>query len=1214
MSGTPGDRIGPYVLEELLGAGGMGSVWASRDLSTNTRVALKIIRGCEHPEALVASMRAWSRLDHPNIVRTLDCGEDGDVVWVAMELLSGLTLRQHLREEPLSHWTKGLSWVADIADALTHLHARGILHRDLKPSNIILVNGRAVLVDFGLAARVDMEDADTPAPAGTLGYMAPEVLLDGWRLDARADLYSLGCILYELLSGWRAAHAKTPRDVLALLELGPPVRVDALRPEIPREIADLVEALLSPKVASRPGHADRVRAVLTPLVSRPMLEATELPHLLTATRVTRRAPEREMRDVLAHFGRGEGGMWVVTGRAGSGKSRLLQEMLGDSLFREARPDVEALVLRAKATRGEQQTPLGLLSKFWESITTHLGPRGMPDQLARFLHPQEHAPSTRLPPGTSRLALFRGLDGLFRQLLAHREVVLVLDDLQWADELTLEWLRSLLSSPDVQTPLSRGLLVVGTARSFEGVALLDALLDTPGVHHVPIEPMKPEELRAMLRSMLGLLSARDAPAEVIDAIIARAQGSPFQASEMLHVAVRRGALRRRKGQWYLHDEELLIRELAEVIITLLEDLSPEARALAQSLSMLERSVSPALAMSLGDMHRVDELVEAGFLERDLYGRLAFAHDRLREAIAASLSEHERPPIHAHIVDVLRETEQAYPGELAHHRLCAGDHEGALHELLAIARDPVVQSAQPHRALSCFVDVAALDDAHALLDAKARAEVDVERVRLMSFAGDKTEAMEAARSLLDRALEPPHEIELWWCLAHSALAIGEVATAWESIEHALRLWAGLTEDTERQELGGRLFWLHGYMLRERGQFDLAREASERALEFTQATQDLHTRALAHRTIGLIGYDRYTIDEASEHLFESLRLLREVDDRKTSVEVLVDLASISLRLFDREKAATYAEAANTRHMAMFGTHHARALSVLAVLARHHGRFHKAVALNEWACQLFEEQKNMRSLAQTLNNLGVALQSRGDLLESIEVQTRAAQIFEQLERPQSTAVARLNCSTTWMRLGRLEESLQAAREAMQLHSSLGDELGVCMANWNTSLVAGLDGHYERAYQITEEIYPTMLARQRWDVLGYVIAFQGWLLCERGLLDAAGERFDLMQDLLASTAPQRIHIVRCLTLRGRYLRLIREHSTAMSVLTEARELASSGGAAYKVGHIDCEIAALANDMGDRLRAQVLLDRAQRLCEILACEDRSWLGRGVIEVASMLSR
>ncbi|MEC9397072.1 MAG: serine/threonine-protein kinase, partial [Myxococcota bacterium] len=211
MSGTPGDRIGPYVLEELLGAGGMGSVWASRDLSTNTRVALKIIRGCEHPEALVASMRAWSRLDHPNIVRTLDCGEDGDVVWVAMELLSGLTLRQHLREEPLSHWTKGLSWVADIADALTHLHARGILHRDLKPSNIILVNGRAVLVDFGLAARVDMEDADTPAPAGTLGYMAPEVLLDGWRLDARADLYSLGCILYELLSGWRAAHAKTPR-------------------------------------------------------------------------------------------------------------------------------------------------------------------------------------------------------------------------------------------------------------------------------------------------------------------------------------------------------------------------------------------------------------------------------------------------------------------------------------------------------------------------------------------------------------------------------------------------------------------------------------------------------------------------------------------------------------------------------------------------------------------------------------------------------------------------------------------------------------------------------------------------------------------------------------------------------------------------------------------------------------------------------------------
>jgi len=1207
------------MLVALLGSGATGSVWASEEVSTGARVALKLIDGHEHPEALVASLRSWSRLDHPNIVRTLDCGVEGDVVWVAMELLVGHTLRQHLREEPFSHWTRGIPWIADIADALTYLHARGVLHRDLKPSNIFLSNGRAILIDFGIAARIDIQDADAPEPAGTLSYMAPEVLLDGWRLDARADLYGLGCVLYELITGWRAAHANTSEDVLALLDLGSPVRVDALRPEIPREIANLADTLLSPKVASRPGHADQVRAILAPWVSWPAREATEVPHLLTAARVMRRAPERHMRDVLKHFERGEGGVWIVTGRAGAGKSRLLREVLGDAHFQRARPDTEALVLRTKANRGEQQAPLSLLSSFWDSITSHLGPRGMPEQLARFLRPHEHDSPPRLPPGTSRISLFRGLDGLFRQLLAHREVVLVLDDLQWADEFTLEWLRSLLTAPDVQTPLSKGLIVVGTARSTEGGVLLDALLETPGAHRVSVGPMKPEELRAMLRSMLGVLDAREAPEGVLDAIVSRAHGSPFQASEMLRVAVRRGALRRRQGRWYLHDEAHLTQGLDEVVLARLGELSPESRTLAQNLALLERSVSPALATSLGDTDAVDALVEVGFLERDLYGRLAFAHDRLREATAASLSEDERSLIHARIVEALRETEQAYAGELAHHRLCAGDRAGALEELLAIARDPAVQSAQPRRALSCYVEVMTLDDAHALLDARTRAEVDVECVRLKSLVGDKMEAIEDARALLMRALDVTLEIEIWWCLANSAVTIGEVTEAWNALGNALRLWGELGEgedgeDGKHLEVGGRLFWLHGYMLRERGQFEQARDALGRALEFTQATEDLHTRALAHRTLGLIGYDRYAVDDANEHLFESLRLLREVEDRRTSVEVLVDLASVALRAYDREKAQAYAEAANTRHEALFGTHHARALSVLAVLARQHGRFHKSVALNEWACRLFEEQKNLRSLAQTLNNLGVALQNRGDLLESIEVQQRAAQIFEKLERPQSTSVARRNCSTTWLRLGRLEESRRAAEAAIEMETQLGDALGRCMARWNISIALGLDGEYERAYEITEEIFPILLERERWDVLGYMAAFQGWLFCERGRLDDARRCFELMQDFLAGNAPQRFHVVSCLTLQGRYLRLGGEVQDALAVLAEARKLASSGGAAYMVGHIDCELAALACDMGDRVRAQVLLDRTQRLCEILACEERSWLGRGVLEVAGMLSR
>lgn len=1234
VRGTPGEHRGPYVLEARLGSGKAGEVWSAQDASSGAHVVLDLIDAPEHPDALVASLRPLLRLEHPNLARVLGCGHDADaVVWLASERLEGPSLRERLREGPLEDWRECLPWIADIASALANLHAHNILHRDLEPGNVILVDDRAVLVGFGTSPRLGLSDLDTPTSQDVLNTMAPEVLLDGWRLDARADLYALGCIFYELLTGRRVVNAQTPRDILALRDLGSPVRVDILRPEIPKEIALLIDRLLSPQVNQRPGYADEVLVGFAPWIGAPTLDVTTPPHLLTPRRITRRAPERQMRDVLDHFSRGEGGLWVITGRAGAGKSRLLREMLGDSLFLHARPGMDSLILRAKATRAEQQTPLGLLSEFWEDITAHLGPRGMPEQLARFLQPEEHGASPKQPPGSSKLALFQGLDGVFRQLLDHRPVILVLDDLQWADDLTLEWLRSLLTSPGAQTPLTKGLIVVTTARHAlvtsgkpgkpgKERARLGALLEVVGARQISLEPMTPDELRAMLRSMLGCGGLAkpagslegDDLRRLLDAIIARAQGSPFQASEMLRAAVRSGALGRDQARWSIRDEALLLESLEQVVFSRLAKLTPKAHTLAQNLALLERGVSSALAESLGDVRCIDELLGAGFLERGLDGRLAFVHDRLRETTAASIDDDALPARHARLVEVLEEVDGLYPGELAHHLLRAGEHERALRALLEIAREPTVQNAQPHRALSCYREIITLDESHALLDPHQRADVEVERVRLMSFAGDKMEAIETARALLEKSLAPSHELELWWCLAHSTLAIGEIGPAWEALGHALRLWEDGLELADCQDLGGRLHWLHGYMLRERGQFEPATRALEQALAFTQETGDLHTRALAHRTLGLIGYDRRVVNEADEHLFEALRLLREVGDRRTDVEVLVDLASVALRAQDREKATAYAEAADARYMAMIGEHHARALSVLAVLARQTGRFNKAVALNQWACDLFEQEKNQRSLAQTLINLGVALQNRGDLLESIEVQRRAANLCQKLDRPQSTVLVSQNTGTTWMRLGRLEEARRAAEEAMQRYIELGDEIGVCKANWNISMVLGLGDEHERAYLLTEEIYPTLLAREQWDVLSYLTAFQGWLRCEQGRFDEARERFERVQDILSGISPQPINVVRCLTLRGRFLRMTGEVEDALAILTEARQLATRCGATYESGHIDCELAALVQKMGESGRAQVLLDRAQRLAEILACEDRSWLGRGVLEAATILSR
>jgi len=212
------------------------------------------------------------------------------------------------------------------------------------------------------------------------------------------------------------------------------------------------------------------------------------------------------------------------------------------------------------------------------------------------------------------------------------------------------------------------------------------------------------------------------------------------------------------------------------------------------------------------------------------------------------------------------------------------------------------------------------------------------------------------------------------------------------------------------------------------------------------------------------------------------------------------------------------------------------------------------------------------------------------------------------------LNCSTVLMRRGRLESSKDLAAEALGQFEQTGNIRRICKARWTMGMCIGLEGDYERAWTITEEITAPLRERKQWDVLAQHAAHQGWLRCEQGRMDEAKACFERAQDIMATTRPVHVTIVRCLVLKGRYLRLAGEEEAALSMLAEAHALASSIGAAYERGRIDCELAMLARSMGKTERAQPLLDRAQRLAELIECEDLSWLGRGVLEAARMLAR
>ena len=211
-------EIAGYEILGSLGEGGMGHVYRARDTTLQRDLALKVIR----PESLTAvgkerflrEARACSRINHPNIITVYAAGEENGHPYMAMEFISGKTLRDIIDESPVT-WQQAVRWVVDIADALSRLHQEGIVHRDLKPENVMVTeDGLVKLMDFGIAhiassSTLTMEGTSL----GTVFYMSPEQAA-GKKADARSDIFSLGTVLYEMLTGEFAFKGEHPMAVM----------------------------------------------------------------------------------------------------------------------------------------------------------------------------------------------------------------------------------------------------------------------------------------------------------------------------------------------------------------------------------------------------------------------------------------------------------------------------------------------------------------------------------------------------------------------------------------------------------------------------------------------------------------------------------------------------------------------------------------------------------------------------------------------------------------------------------------------------------------------------------------------------------------------------------------------------------------------------------------------------------------------------------------
>jgi serine/threonine protein kinase len=248
-----------FRVEALAGQGGMGAVYRATDQMGNTTVALKVISAAPSKASSRFSRESHvlSVLSHPAVVRYVAHGTTmNDVPFLAMEWLEGEDLAARLRRGPLAV-SKSLALIRVVAHGLAHAHARGVVHRDVKPSNLFLVGGDEAsvkILDFGMARLTGSGPVltRTGTVLGTLGYMAPEQALGEPNVGSQADVFSLGCVLFECLTGRPAFTGRTPIAVFEKLLRTDPPRVSDVRPELGPSLDVFVASLLQKRAEDRP--------------------------------------------------------------------------------------------------------------------------------------------------------------------------------------------------------------------------------------------------------------------------------------------------------------------------------------------------------------------------------------------------------------------------------------------------------------------------------------------------------------------------------------------------------------------------------------------------------------------------------------------------------------------------------------------------------------------------------------------------------------------------------------------------------------------------------------------------------------------------------------------------------------------------------------------------------------------------------------------------
>jgi len=834
-----------YMVRESLGEGSMGIVYRAFDRLTQQPVALKRVVidpayvqhssiGSDPLLALATEFRTLASLHHPNIVSVLDYGFDANrTPYYTMLLLEGArSLLDYGRS--LDDASK-VRLLINLLQALAYLHRRNIIHRDLKPGNILVTpDGRLWVLDFGLALAIESSKSPANSAAGTLPYMAPEVIL-GAPASVTSDLYAVGVMLFEL---WANRHPFLSDDA-PLFSLDDLLERPADVSVLPPALASLAARLLSKTPEERPARADLVIAALCEALQMPVpTESLTIREsfLQASTFVGREIEFALLQNALSDTLAGGSAFWLVGGESGVGKSRLLDELR-----------TRALVEGALVLRGQAVAEGGLPYQLWRDIARRLVlDSTLTDFEAGVLKAIVPDIGTVLGRDVSNVPELPGLAGQNRLMdtlvgMLKRQpfpLVLLLEDLQWATE-DLVPLIKLLAVRDQ----FKSLLVIGSYRDDERPHLPQDLAD---VSVLKLPCLNDAAVAALARAMLG--EAGEQP-QVLGLLQHEAEGNAFFMVETVRALAEEAGSLSAVGTRTL-PSEIFTGGVQRIITRRLAQIPEKYRPLLQRAAVAGRQLDLAVVARLAEGDSEPFLTagaDASVLEWS-DGVWRFAHDKLREGVLRALTMEERPPLHrvvAQAIEAAHPDDENYFELLLGHWQAVGDVERELHYLLPVVESLFVINAD-HKAVEAL-----MARGLALLS-----ENDVRRAILLNRYAETSWRRAAYAAAQEYA-------QMARSLAERLGAQAEVAVSLNCL---------------------------GIIMTSQGDYAAARDYFEQSLALARDIGDKHSVAAVLNNLGDVLYSQGDYTTARDYYEQSLILFRETGFKPAIANSLSNLCKLA------------------------------------------------------------------------------------------------------------------------------------------------------------------------------------------------------------------------------------------------------------------------------------------------------------------------------------